>query len=39
MTTVQIIDWEHKEQAARKIAIGNAIVSLNVVSKFNNHYF
>ncbi|HHY90364.1 MAG TPA: glycosyl transferase, partial [Clostridiales bacterium] len=40
MTTVQIIDWEHKEQAARKIAIGNAIVSLNVVSKFNwNHIF
>ncbi len=35
VTTTQIIDWEHKEQASRKISIGNAIISLNAVSKFN----
>ncbi|SHK33607.1 GH36-type glycosyl hydrolase domain-containing protein [Tepidibacter formicigenes] len=32
-TTIdQIIKLEHKEQAARKISIGNAIISLNIVA-------
>ncbi|TCO73125.1 GH36-type glycosyl hydrolase domain-containing protein [Marinisporobacter balticus] len=29
----KVIDLEHKEQAARKNSIGNAIISLNIVSK------
>ncbi len=32
-TTIdRIIKWEHKEEAARKISIGNAIIALNIIS-------
>ncbi|WP_231701848.1 GH36-type glycosyl hydrolase domain-containing protein [Crassaminicella thermophila] len=31
----KVIDFEHKEQAARKNSIGNAIISLNIVSKLD----
>jgi cellobiose phosphorylase len=31
----EIIDMEHKDQAARKISIGNSIISLNIVSKLD----
>ncbi|QXM05338.1 GH36-type glycosyl hydrolase domain-containing protein [Crassaminicella indica] len=31
----KVIELEHKEQAARKISIGNAIISLNMVSKLD----
>ncbi|QZY55792.1 GH36-type glycosyl hydrolase domain-containing protein [Crassaminicella profunda] len=31
----QVIELEHKDQAARKISIGNAIISLNIVSKLD----
>ncbi|SET37424.1 Cellobiose phosphorylase [Natronincola peptidivorans] len=31
----ELVDEEHKEQAAKKIAIGNAITSLNIVATLN----